>query len=174
MATTTINKITNANVYMDGRSFFGKAEEATLPPIKYKTADHKALGMIGDLGYAAGLEKMEAKFKWNSLYTDVLRKTANPYTAVDIQLRSSIDVYSGQTRVEQQPLVVYMRGQFSEVPSGNYKSQENADGFENTMSVSYIKLEVAGQTIYEIDVEASIHIVDGVDLLAEYRQNLGI
>jgi P2 family phage contractile tail tube protein len=169
----SINKVTNANIYVDGRSFLGRAEEATLPIIKNKMSDHKALGMIGELEYAAGLEKMEMKIKWNSMYPEVMKKTANPFSSTSLQIRSSIDVWAGGARTEQKPLVVYITGQFKEVPLGTFKAQENVE-LESSVAVTYCKLEIDGETVVEIDVEANIYIVDGVDLMAQYRQNLGI
>ncbi len=45
MAKIDINRVCNANVYLDGTSFLGRAESVDLPNIKHKFAEHKALGM---------------------------------------------------------------------------------------------------------------------------------
>jgi len=42
-----VNRLTNANVYVDGQSQLGKAEEVNLPDITFMLSEHKALGMIG-------------------------------------------------------------------------------------------------------------------------------
>ena len=47
MSKIKINKLTNANVYMNGVNLLGRAEEVQLPQIKHKMAEHKALGMVG-------------------------------------------------------------------------------------------------------------------------------
>jgi hypothetical protein len=40
----SVNKLTNANIYIDGNSLLGKASEIDLPKITAKMAEHKALG----------------------------------------------------------------------------------------------------------------------------------
>ena len=45
MGKIAINRITNANVYIDGASLLGRAEEVELPQIKAKMSEHKALGL---------------------------------------------------------------------------------------------------------------------------------
>lgn len=169
----SINRITNANVYADGKSLLGRAEEVTMPTVKYKNADHKALGMVGEMEYTSGIEKMEAKIKWNSFYPDVMKKFANPFSGIKLQVRASMDVYEAGSRTRQVPVVLYLTVRPKEQPLGAFKAQDNVE-LENSLACSYCKLEIDGETITEIDVEANIWIVDGVDLLKEYRQNLGI
>lgn len=173
MSKTEVRRITNANVYVNGKSFLGRAEETGPPSIKYKYADHKALGMFGEMEHPVGIEKMEHKIKWNSLYPDVLKQVGNPFQAIDMQIRSSSDVYEGNTRVAQQSVVIYLKANAKEFASGTFKPQEY-DGPESTFSASYYKLEINGEVITEIDVEANIWSVDGVDLMAQQRENLGI
>ncbi len=52
----SVNKLYNANVYVNGTSFLGRAEEVQLPKVQYKTVEHKALGMVGTLETPAGIE----------------------------------------------------------------------------------------------------------------------
>lgn len=169
----SINRITNANVYVDGKSCLGRAEEVTNPVIKHKMADHVALGMVGEMSYASGIEKMEAKIKWNSFYPEVLKKVSNPFQAIQLQVRGNLETWEGGSRTGQQPVVVYMTAQSTESPLGAFKAQDNAE-LESSFAISYYKLEIDGEVISEIDVEANIWMVNGVDLLAQYRNNLGI
>ena len=74
MSNIQINRLTNANIYMDGTNLLGRAEEIQLPQIKHKMADHKALGMVGSAEFFAGIDKLESKIKWNALYPEVLKK----------------------------------------------------------------------------------------------------
>jgi uncharacterized protein len=69
--------------------------------------------------------------------------------------------------------VVYFRGRCKNAPSGSFKQNDNLET-DSDFSVEQYKLEIDGETIVEIDLEASIYIVDGVDLMAAYRSNLGI
>lgn len=172
MSKIKINRLTNANVYMDGNNLLGRAEEIQLPQIKHKMADHKALGMAGSAEFFAGIDKLECKIKWNALYPEVLKKAANPFLAVQIQARASLETYNNMGRLAEVPAVAYVSGTFKEFPLGNLKPQENAE-YETTMSVNYAKLVVDGDEIFEIDVLENIYKVDGVDVLSTYRINIG-
>jgi len=172
MAKIQINRLTNANIYIDGKSFLGKAEEVNLPAIKHKMSEHKALGMVGAMEFFAGIEKMEAKIKWNSFYADAMGKMADPTTTIQLQVRSSLEVYSSAGRSEQQPVVCYMTAQPKDFPMGNFKQHDNVE-LESNLNVTYCKLEVNGVNILEVDVLANVYKVNGVDIMAKYRENIG-
>lgn len=168
-----VNRLTNANIYVDGNSFLGRAEEITLPDIKHKMADHKGLGMVGTVELFSGIDKMECKIKWNSFYSEVMKKAANPTQAVQLQCRGSVEEYGAAGRTAERPVVCYVTGMFKNVPAGNFKQHDNVE-LESMLTVTYVKVEYDGAAIYEIDVLANIYKVDGEDILANYRQNLGI
>lgn len=172
MAQINVNRLTNANVYINGNSKLGKAEEIDLPKIVAKMVEHKALGMQGAVELPAGFDKMEARIKWNSFYADTFAMMADPYETVNLQCRSSLETYTGQTRTGQTSYVCFMRGNFKEVPMGNFKQHDNVE-MDSRLSVTYVKLEVNGQPIVEFDALANIFKINGVDKLAEYRANIG-
>ena len=70
MAKIEINRITNANIYLDGANLLGRAEEVKLPDVSMTMQEHKALGMVGKVELPAGFDKMEGEIKWNSFYRD--------------------------------------------------------------------------------------------------------
>jgi uncharacterized protein len=167
------NRLTNANIYADGANLIGRAEEVDSPKLMAVMAEHKALGITGKKEYPAGFEKMEMRIKWNALYTDVAKKFANIYTAVQLQIRSSLETWEGGTKVSEVPVVVYATVQSKGLPLPNFKPQDNAE-IESNLACTYVKMEIDGVTIVEFDAEANIYIVDGVDLLASYRSHLGL
>lgn len=170
---TLINKCTNANVYLNGVSYMGRAEEISLPDITPKMVDHKALGMVGESELPAGLQKMSAKIKWNAIYPDVMKTTHNVFTSVRLMVRTSIETYEGGTRTSQQPAVIYLTGTWKKSGGLSFKPQDNVE-IENELSVTAYKMEVNGQEIINVDVMANIWRVNGVDQLAVYRANLGL
>lgn len=170
---TLINKCTNANVYLNGVSYMGRAEEITLPDVQPKMVDHKALGMVGESELPAGLQKMSAKIKWNAIYPDVMKATHNVFTSVRLMIRTSIETYEGGTRVAQQPAVIYLTGTWKKSGGLSFKPQDNVE-IENELNVTAYKMEILGQEIVSIDVMANIWRVNGVDQLAVYRANLGL
>lgn len=172
MAKISINRLTNANIYIDGGSMLGKAEEINLPAIKHIMTEHKALGMVGKFEFFAGIDKMEAKIKWNSFYADAILKMADPTTTIQLQCRSSLEVYTAAGRTEQQPVVCYLTCQPKDFPMGNFKQHDNVE-LESNLNCTYCKLEVNGVVLVEIDVLANVYKVNGVDIMAKYRENIG-
>lgn len=173
MAQATVNRLTNANVYLDGKSLLGKAEEVNTPIIKQVMSEHKALGMFGKFELPAGIDKLEASIKWNSFYADTFKKIADGTKAYSLQIRSSLETHTSQGKTAEVPVVVYLTGQFKDTPLGNFKQQDNVE-LTTAINVTYCKLEINGEEIVEIDVLANIYKVAGVDVMANYRANLGI
>jgi uncharacterized protein len=167
-----VNRITNANVYMDGESYLGRAEEVKLPEVSAMMTDHKGLGLIGKFELPSGIDKMEGSIKWNSLYQDAFTKIANPFVAVSLQVRANLDVYNAQGRVEQKALVVFMTVMFKKFPGGMFKPHDNAE-FDTSFTCQYMKTVIDGDELLEVDVLSNIYKVAGVDQLAAYRDNLG-
>ena len=171
---TTRKQISNANVYLSGASLLGKVSEAMMPDISLKQLDHAPLGQHGVTSLPVGFDKMEMTLKWTSFYQDVLVNVANGYTGLDGQVRASQETYDGQSsRSAEESFVYFFRGRPINLPTGSFKQHENAEG-ETKVALDYLKLEIAGATIYEIDVLNNIYEVNGVDLLATWRANLGV
>jgi hypothetical protein len=172
MSKIAINRITNANVYIDGASLLGRAEEVELPQIKAKMSEHKALGMVGSIEAFAGFEKLEGKIKWASLYPDVLKKAANPFKTVQLQLRGSLYTQTAQGRTDEVPVVALLTVAFKTFPGGNWKQHENVE-METEFVAYYMKIAAGGEDIVEVDVLENIYKAGGEDLLAEYNENIG-
>ncbi len=170
-----INKTFNANIYADGGSLYGMADEVNLPTIKAKTSDpHEPLGTIGAMDYPAGFEKMDGcKIKWNGFYPTAVKKFSNIFKAVKIQVRFAVEQYSGNTKIGELAAVAYLTVRPLDISTGNFKAKSPVE-LETNFSCSYIKLEIDGVEQYELDFEAQIYKVDGVDIYANRRAILGI
>lgn len=167
-----INSITNANIYLNGSSLLGRAEEIKMPDITAMMTERKALGMVGKIELPTGFDKLEGEIKWNSLYEDAAVVTANPFTAVQLQCRSSIETYASQGRVEEMEMVTYLTVMFKKNPLGTFKQHDPAE-FATSFSATYLKQVINGREIIELDYMANIFRVDGQDMLANYRSNIG-
>jgi hypothetical protein len=168
----SVNRITNANLYIDGNNKLGQAEEISSPDIKFKFSEHKAIGMIGSIELPAGIEKIEAKIKWNSFYADTYAKYANPFKPCQIMIRANVETYQSSGRTGQQPLVVFLTGQFKNTPTGNFKQHDNVE-YESTFNCTGVKQMINGVTVLEYDALANIYKVNGVDVFADYHTNTG-
>jgi uncharacterized protein len=168
-----INKLTNANVYVNGNSLLGRASEIETPNPEFIMAEHEALGMVGKTEFFAGIDKMEATIKWNSFYADVYRRTANPLRSIQMQVRGNLQTFTSSGGLQQEvAAVVYMTATPKNLPTGNFKQHENVE-LETMFNVTYLKVEIAGEVQTEIDILANVFKVNGVDILATYRANIG-
>lgn len=168
-----INKVTNANVYLNGVSYMGRAEEITLPDVAPKMVDHKALGMVGELELPGGLSKMGMKIKWNAIYPDVMKQTHDVYKAMRLMIRASVETFENGSRVAQIPAVIYVTAIPKKAGGLSFKPQDNVER-EDEFNVTAYKLEIDGEEIVDIDIMANVWRVNGVDQLATYRANLGL
>jgi len=169
----TVNRLTNANVYVDGDSLLGKVEEITLPDGNFMQSEHKALGMIGKFELFSGVDKMEATLKWNAFYADIMTKFSNPRKALKLQVRSSLENHGSDGLNSEVPVVAYLTGQPKNFPGGNYKQHDNVEA-SSKMTLTAYKLEIDGQVVFDYDALSNIFIVGDEDIFATYRSNLGI
>lgn len=165
-----INRITNANAYLDGVTLIGCLDELELPNIKFNTEDVKALGMFATIEMPSGLDKLEAKLKWNAVYGDNF-KAESPLKSVSLTVKSNMKSQGAAGSLKDIPVTVTISGVFKEIPLGTLKGQEKIDGLQHVMSVYYVKLEEAGKPIYEVDVFNNIIKFGSVDILNEFRLN---
>ncbi|GKT21658.1 phage major tail tube protein [Acidovorax sp. SUPP3334] len=172
MSKIQINRVTNANIYIEGNNLLGRAEEIKLPDIGAMLSEHKALGMMGKIELPSGFDKLEGEIKWNSVYRDVARMMANPFRAVQLQCRSSIEVYGSGGRVAQLPLVTHLTVTFKKNPMGTFKQHDNVE-IPAAFGATYVKQVIDGEDVLELDYMANIFKVAGEDLLADYRANIG-
>lgn len=168
----TINRLTNGNVYIDGNNYFGTIEEVELPDIKATFSEVKVLGMNGKAKLPTGIEQLTSKLKLNGPRKEILKMAANPFQARQFMFRGSLDSYQGGSRTGQEPYKCYMVGTFENVNSGKVKQHDNVE-MESTMNVTYCRLVIGNEEIFEVDVLNNIHKVGGVDILAQTNLNQG-
>jgi len=169
----TINKVFDANVYVNNASKHGQASEITCPDVTYIMNDYKSLGMYGTARFPNGIEAMEANFKWTYPDNDAQVAMANPQKAADVMVRSSKAVYDNGGLVEEIPVLILLRGFPTKHQGGSFRGKEDVE-VESTLAVNYYKLEVGGDEIIEVDAINNIFKVEGEDVLEERRNNLGI
>lgn len=168
-----IKRMTNANVYCEGNSLLGKAEEVTLPAIKATTADVNALGLVMKSEVTTGFEKMSGKIKWNALYPDVIKTFGNPFQTRQIQVRSSQEHHDSSGIASRVAVVAYLTVRFKDaLPAITFKQGDNPEQ-ESEFSCTAYKLEIDGERIIEFDSLANIFFLGDEDQLATYRSNLG-
>jgi len=173
MAGLQINRITNANIYLEGNSLYGQAEEVELGELKFIMSDFTALGMFGTLKLTDGLEAVEGKIVWTSLYGDSALLTASPFKSVSLQCASNVRVYNSQGLSQEQALVWFLTVNFSGYKMGTYKAHEAAK-YESPFVATSVRQLIDGREVLMFDCLNNIYRVDGVDQLAQARTNMGM
>lgn len=171
--TIRVKQLMNCNLYAEGGSFLGALLSITLPEIKHKAVEHKGGDMIGTAKLPGSMESMSSTIKMNGLYADFHSMTANPNKMVSLMVRANQKGRDGYGNIYEEPVTLFLRGWFSGRKVGELKSSEGTNP-EYVMEVFYYRLAVNGLDLEEMDIENCIHRVDGVDILADYRSNLGI
>lgn len=166
------HRITNSNVYLDGRDFFAKAEEVELGSVKAVMSDFQGLGMVGLIELPDGLDKLEGKIVWNSRYKEASTKLASPFKTVQLQCRSNVQVFNNGGLVDEIPLVTVMTIMPKEYNLGSFKPRDPSK-FETPFSAIYVRQLLDGEEVVLLDYLANIFRVGGEDQLAKYRRNIG-
>lgn len=165
-----INSIIGGNAYRDGNTLIGKLESVELPAVKFKTEAISALGLFSEVEIPVGLEKMEAKIKWNSIYATDWR-AGSPITTQTIIFKSNMIKQNATGQAGNIAVTASMRGVYKELPSGTMKQGAKFDGAEHLLAVNYYKLEENGVKIFEIDIFNNILFVGDTDILESFRSN---
>lgn len=168
----TINKLTNANIYLDNKDMLGRAEEITLPDVTYKMTEHEGLGLLGSMEFFSGIEKMEASIKWSAVYADTAGYMADPFKAIALSLHGNLQTWDTSGVAQEQPYKVWMKGTFKNFPTGMFKKSENVD-ITTKFNVYSIKVEFGGKVQFEFDATTNKLASGGKDLTAKYKANLG-
>jgi uncharacterized protein len=171
MALINVSRVTNANIYLDGVSLLGRADEVQLAWPKARMVDHKGLGMVGTAEFPAGIDKLEARIKWSSIYSEVL-VSLSIFQSHQLQIRASIEQYTSQGRTAEQPFVGLMTAQFKDGGPLTFKQHEQVD-FPTTLVVYHCEYYIGGLQYLLYDVLANIYLVNSIDQLAQFRANIG-
>jgi len=160
-------KIRNYNCFVDGVGYFGKIAEATMPELALTTADHRGGGMDAPVNVDMGMEALEAELKFAEFLPEVMGMFG---TRQRIVLRGGA---MGEADFQADSLVFTLRGRFTK------HGQDNFTGGNDVMlimgaAVDQFRVELNGQVIHDIDVEAGKRVIDGNDQLASMRLAMGL
>ncbi|WP_445677609.1 phage major tail tube protein [Pseudomonas putida] len=162
--------LANMNLFVDGVSFQGDIPSLTLPKLTLKTEEHRAGGMDMAIEMDMGMEKMEASYTSTGVRKESLKffglADGNAFNGT---FRGTYKIQKGETK----PVIVTLRGTQKEIDFGDWKPGDKAE-LKHTVAVTYYKLEVGGEVIYEIDPVGMKRVINGVDQLASQRRDLGL
>ena len=167
-----LNAIYNANLYLNGNTQIGRANEVKLPEIEILQDEHTGLGMAFDIGLPKGFKIGEGEINWNSLYADAFAAVLHPFKSQQLMVRGNMQVHNAQGLEREQPVVALLTVTFIKMPIGGFKPKERAE-WPSTFTCTAGSIKCAGRELLYFDAFANKYRVAGQDALANMRRNIG-
>lgn len=159
--------IRDFGVFIDGTSYAGNAIMAKLPDVKIQTAAHRGAGMDGPVAIDMGLEAMTAEVTVKEWTADLLKLIGTRRRMV---LRPAA---MGEQDFAATAYIATLGGRWSSMAPGELKPGDDVPMVLG-LEVDYFRLEAETDEICEIDVQAGIRKIGGVDQLADKRRAMGL
>jgi P2 family phage contractile tail tube protein len=172
MSTAIPEKIINFNMYTDGEKRYGITGEIKLPSLEAITETISGAGIAGEFESATPghYKSMQVEVPHRIIDQEAF-KLAN-YDLSNLTLRGSMQLYdSGAGKLVTKPLKIVMRGMLKNFDLGSIgvgKPTETTPVLE----VLYIKIDAGGENLLEFDKLNFICKINGVDVLADIRNQI--
>lgn len=174
MSSIRVKTLTNVNAYFEGESWAGLLAEFSLPEIKQRTAEHKALGMWATASIPGeGLDALESSGKFAGFYPAAFARILDPTTQHRFQIRGAVQTWNGRGNGGAEGLVVTVAGFYT---GGNLGTCKPGEGVlpEFKLATNYLKIVAGSVELLEIDTFANVHRVAGRDVRNTYRNLIGV
>ncbi|WP_234085322.1 phage major tail tube protein [Azonexus sp. R2A61] len=161
----------NFNLYNDGESLFGVAEEVVLPKLSRQMEEYQAAGMPGPIDIDMGNEKMV--LEWTSaglVFSAIKQYGAKKPDALMLRFSGA---YQREDTGDTHAVEIVVRGRHKEIDMGTAKVKDPTKT-KITTTLAYYKLIVDGEVLIEYDALAMIFVVNGTDLLEDQRKAIGL
>jgi P2 family phage contractile tail tube protein len=161
----------NFNLFNEGQSYMGVAEEVKLPKLKRKMDEFRGGGMNGPVKIDLGQEGLEMEFTGGGILEQVL-KQYGATKAAGIGLRFA-GAYQRDDTAQVQAVEVVVRGRHEELDMGDAKGGDKGKTVVKS-TLSYYRLSIDTRVVIEIDLLNMIEVINDVDMLAEQRAAIGL
>ncbi|WP_273794630.1 phage major tail tube protein [Brucella intermedia] len=155
------------NVYIDGTSYAGRADNATLPPLAFQMEDHRAGGMDGVMRIELGMQAMQAQLVISDYSPEIIRLIGKP--EIPLVLRGAVQAQGGNVEA----VVVNMRGMLSNTEFSQWAPATKSTK-TLTYDLSYFRFRQKDEELCEIDIINMVRKFGGEDQLAAARNAVGI
>lgn len=163
------SKINMFNVYQDGGKLAGISGEVTLPDFEAISETISGPGILGEVDDPTighfGSQEIEVPFR---TFIESEFKMMNPGDEVNITLRGSIQVTTAGGGVDYVGMRVVLRGKCKSFTGGTVK-QGAAMSSAIKLELTYIRIDLDGKPMVELDKMNSIYKLQGTDVLAKAR-----
>ena len=160
----------NFTLQVDGRGYVGRCSEVTPPKLTIKTEEWRSGGMDAPGDVDLGLEPLRAEWMLDAVDADILAQWGLVGVgATAVALRGALQSEDGTVR----PALLEMTGKITGIDWGKWKAGEKAQKTCQLTARKY-KCTIDGRVLHDIDIDAMIRIIDGVDQLEGQRAALGL
>lgn len=173
MANQVPEKLINFRVYLDGTDLIGVAD-VELPNMEPMRETVKGAGIAGEIDSPTlgHYSSFTCTLNWRIVTKPMVKLSAPKAYLLDLRAANQeYDAGTGEYNVI--PVRIVLRGKPISFNLGNLDVGVVA-GSSNQFEVDYIKVDVNGETIREIDKINYIDRSEGVDYLIKVRSALGI
>lgn len=175
MATNKIPEVINdLRVYLDGGTSAISASQIELPELQSLTTDVTGIGIAGKISapIEGHFDSLEAKITW-AVPTETNAKLFGG-AAISLEAYADVQGYDGgQSEYTHEQYRVAMRGRIKSHQLGSLQAGNTTDN-ETTVEVHYLKVELGGKELCEIDKYGYKAVVGGIDMLEQVRANIGM
>lgn len=161
----------NFNLFNDGNSLMGIADEVTLPKLSRKTEEFQAAGMPMPVDIDISNDKIELDWTAAGFLFEAVKQYGA--TKVGANMLRFAGAYQREDTGDVDAVEIVVRGRHKEIDFGNAKVGDKSQTKIKT-TCSYYKLTVNSQVLIEIDAMAMIFVVNGVDMLEKQRKAIGL
>lgn len=164
-------KLKMMDLFNEGNSYLGQTGEVTIPKLSRKLEDWRGGGMNGNVKIDLGLGD-DTEFNWKLGGLDELVLEQFGAVTVGAHMLRFNGSYQRDDTGATSALEIVVRGRHEEIDFGNQKAGDDTETSIKTIW-SYYKLSIDGVAKIEIDIPNMIEIVNGIDLMAAHRANIG-
>lgn len=160
------DSIRDFTAFVEGQGYAGEVEEGTLPVVDFVTQEMSGGGLGGTIDVPMGkVAKLETALKFKGLNPVLLGQVGKEDGLITLRGHLSDGDRQGSAIAE-------MRGFFKRTNAGTMGSSDQM--VELGATLSYYKLTIYGEVVYDIDIINKRCVILGVDRWADYRASLGI
>lgn len=167
------NQFRGFNLWVDGSSYYGRIMGLELPEMDTEQTENMKVAGIGTQELPRLFNAMEATLTTAGYYDDIIRIGADHHTTRLFQIFGDIAEVAGVGPTSSRQSIITLLARVKTFAQGEMNAEDEVE-MELTLAVDAIKHEFDGSTLFDLSIDPPRYVVDGIDLLAQRNQNLGI
>lgn len=161
-------------VYNEGADNCLGIATVDLPELANMSQTISGVGIAGevDAPILGQYSSMEVTLNWRTPNKEAINMGGG--AAVALEVRGAIQNWeSGASEYQIDAIRVVIRGRVKSLSIGTFETANTTDT-SNTIEATYIKIEIGGKTVREIDKYAAIDSVNGSNTMLAVQEALGL